>query len=144
MTRDYNSSSNSNSRNPRSPRSQENRDNRRSNNNRPHHSRNNHHRKNYSKSGIFLKSTVIALGIVLVVLAAALFVVKKNKNLSLRSIVAGKCENVKTVKINSKIEQVINGRHEVLVLTKSNRGKQEIIKLDKNCLNEVSRNSFSK
>ena len=149
MTKDYNSSNTPNNNRRRNtpseggnnPRYSGNRDNNRGGSRPPHQRNNNYRRSNDSKSMIILKSSVYALGIVLIVLVAAFLFIKNSKYAD-KMPFAPKCENVKSVKISDKVEKIIVDRREIFVLTKDSNHKQELIKLDRKCLSEISRNSF--
>jgi hypothetical protein len=93
---------------------------------------------------ILLKSTVIALFIVLLVLVAAFFTFKSNKAISAKFGINAKCKN-NSIKVSGEIDEIIADRKGVLVLTKKDSsGKQELIRLHGKCLEEKARVSFRK
>lgn len=147
MTKDYNSTSSTPNNNRRRAAPSEGNNPRYSGSNsrggpKPTHQRNNNNRKPVaSKSLILLKSSVYALGIVLLVLVAA-FLFVQNSKFADKIPFAPKCENVKAIKISDKVEQIVVKGREIFVLTRGSNRKQELIKLDRKCLSEISRNSL--
>lgn len=93
--------------------------------------------KKVQKSHIFLKSTVIALGIIFLVLVALLVILKINqKNGSStqeNSKVLIDCDQQQIIVINNEIEKVVDAKDEILILTQERAGEQELITLDKKC-----------
>lgn len=110
---------------------------------------NNTHRRDfskekYSKSMIFLKSTVLALFIVLLVLVAGFFIVKNNQTLSAKLGINQKCKN-SAIKVGAEIDEISSSKRSVVLLTKrDSSGKQELIRLDGKCLDQVLRISIEK
>lgn len=88
--------------------------------------------KKIDKNLIFLKSSVIALGIVFVVALLALVMVK-NRNSS--KVQASKCSDTALVTISQNIERVEFRDNYIFVVTNPNlkTGEQEIVKIDANC-----------
>lgn len=140
MTKDRNNTPSS----PRSPRYSNNqeRGSRAPRSNYRNYNNKNSSKKNYSKPGILLKSSVYSLGIVLVVLVVAFFIILQNKNNA--SIYKKEECQKKAIKINGKIEKIAISKSEIIAITTNKKGDQEIIKIEKNCLNEVSRNKFKR
>jgi hypothetical protein len=100
-----------------------------------------HHTKKYSKSKILLKSSVWGLFIVLITLSAA-FVIIKNKQQK-KSPFLLECSSTKPITLNREIERFEVQNGVVTILTKLNSSeKQEIIRLDANCGNELNRIVF--
>ena len=94
------------------------------------------HHKKVNKNLIFLKSSVIALGIVFIVLLALLIILKINKKNSHNqenSKVLISCDQQQIIFINSKIEKVVDAKDEIIVLTEEKSGEQELMALDKKC-----------
>lgn len=151
MTRDYNNPNN-NSRNPnrennRNNRERDPRDNRDRRNRGPRNSHGNNYNsgKKYNKSMIFLKSTVYSLGIILTILIIAFFIVRNNKNFMANyNITNLQCDNQQAIKINGRVDEIAVGKSEIVILSENKQGNQELIKLDKNCLSEISRRQFTK
>ncbi len=138
MTREYNNPNNNRNRN-RAPR-QHSRDSRRDSRDYRNQRNQQNQGKKYNKSMIFLKSTVYSLGIVLAVLLIAFFIIKNNKD-SLKNANIAKCEQ-RPIQINGKIDEVSVSKSEIVILTENKKGDQELIRLDKDCLNELSRRKF--
>lgn len=81
--------------------------------------------KKPDKSLIFIKSTVIALGIVLIALIPALFALKNKQKHS-----ENNCPAL-TVQISNKIAEFKTEENSVIILTQTNKQKeQEVIKID--------------
>ncbi|MBM5782615.1 MAG: hypothetical protein FJ368_04250 [Pelagibacterales bacterium] len=97
----------------------------------------------HKKGMILVKSTVIALFVILVVLMIA-FILVKNKKDKTASLQVISCRENKSIVLNSDIEKLeIQGNY-INVLTKfdpKNKSK-EFIKIDANCGNEISRIKF--
>ena len=92
--------------------------------------------KKPDKSLIFIKATVIALGIVLIVSFPVLFVLLKNKEKNTEI----NCPNL-AIKISGKIAEFKTEENSVIILTESDKHKnQEIIKIDnRNCPKIINR-----
>jgi len=91
--------------------------------------------KKPDKSLIFIKATVIALGIVLITSIPALFILKnRQKNHEIN------CSNLE-IKINSKIAEFKTEENSIIILTEADKQKkQEIIKIDnRNCPKIINR-----
>lgn len=118
-----------------------------SNNTRPQnrrpHQRNPRHRKTPSKSTLLLKSTVIALFIVFVVLAAALFVVKAKTGRNFIAELGNKpCSDsaASEVIISSEVEEISANHRVITILTEKDKsGNQEIIRINAKCGGEINR-----
>lgn len=93
--------------------------------------------KQVSKSLVFLKASVIAMGIVFVVLLAALIILKSKKPTQKVS----NCESFLKVQVTEEIEDMEIQNNQIIVLTKFNSKtkKQEIIKFDSSCLKITNR-----
>lgn len=88
--------------------------------------------KQPSKSFIFLKASVVAMGIVFLVLLAVLIILKSKKPTQKIS----NCETFLKVQIAEEIEDMEIQGNQITILTKFNSKtkKQEIIKFDSSCL----------
>ncbi len=95
----------------------------------------------YSRGVILLKSTVFALFIVFVVLLAA-FEIIKNRKESTGVAFASKCDKIKTISMPQNIESLSVKDGVITVLTKANKGEQEIIRFSADCGQELSRIVF--
>jgi hypothetical protein len=81
--------------------------------------------KNEAKSLIFIKASVIALGIVFVVLVAALFILKTKQVKSEKN-----CQELE-VKISTKIQEFKSEENSLTIITEANKsGQIEVIKID--------------
>jgi hypothetical protein len=92
------------------------------------------------KNLIFLKSSVIALGLIFLVLVALLIImqINKGKKASLgkydKKISANYCNDKKrAIIIPNQIDQIIDAKNHLILLTKVKNNKQELITLDKKC-----------
>jgi len=96
------------------------------------------------KGVIFMRSLVISLGIILLVLLAAFFLLKFNRDKTLAE--ANKCDNNLLIQIGDQIEKMELQGSNIVVLTKFNKdfGTQEIIKFDSNCGKIISKTTFQK
>ena len=92
-----------------------------------------------SKGLIFLKSTVIALGLVLFILLVALIIAKSKKDNNNKS--DNKCNN-KTLILENKIEQFEIKGNSIFILTKPHLMSQELIQLDLKCQNLISKTTI--
>ena len=97
----------------------------------------NHLPKKYSKSLILLKSSVVMMFIVLITLLAAFLIIKSNKNGT--KAVANNCDKAKTIKLLQNIENIEIDGEIITILTKYSNNKQQIIRLNANCGNELNR-----
>ncbi len=95
------------------------------------------------KSAILLKSSVYAFGVIFLVLLGAYYYAKNNKPALLNnSLISSKCQKSKSIVITNEIEDInVYGSH-VVILTKEKNDTQELIKLDRKCFSEISRQSF--
>lgn len=93
--------------------------------------------KKFNKSFIFLKASVIAMGIVFLVLLSVLIILKSKKPTQKVSA----CENFLKVQAVEEIEDMEIVGNQIIVLTKFNSKtkKQEIIKFDSSCLKITNR-----
>jgi len=91
--------------------------------------------RNINKSLIFIKATVIALGIVLIVSIPALFILKNKQKSSEIN-----CPDL-TIKISGKIAEFKTEENSVIILTTVDGSqKQEVIKIDNyNCPKIINR-----
>lgn len=99
---------------------------------------------NKLKSLIFIKSTVVSLGVILLVLIAAFFMLKLKRDKLSKT---NDCNNSLLIEVDSEIEKMeLQGNNNIVVLTRFNRdlGTQEIIKFDSNCGKIISRSVFHK
>lgn len=100
--------------------------------------------KKYSKSKILLKSSVFALFIILITLIAAFIIIKNKKGNTVNDMV-GQCQKHKTIIVKENIDEIVANGSRILVLTKADKNdKQEIITINAECGNEVSRISLQK
>ncbi len=89
-----------------------------------------------NKNFIFLKSSVIALGIVFLVLLALLVILKLNKDKNqnqnhTKTLIS--CNQEQIVVINNEVEKLMDAKDEIIILTKAKSGHQELVLLDKRC-----------
>jgi hypothetical protein len=93
--------------------------------------------KNTNKSLIFLKSSVIALGIVFVVMIFSFAIITQKK--SNKKIEA--CKNFLALQIAGEVDKIELQGNNIIILTKPNSKtkKQEIIKIDSNCASVINR-----
>lgn len=94
----------------------------------------------HKRSLIFIKSTVIALFVVLVVLIIA-FIVVKNKKEKSQLVNIDNCKELKTIIIENEVEELEIQGSQVNILTEFNEESQtqEFIKIDSNCGQELAR-----
>ncbi|MCE3255324.1 MAG: hypothetical protein K0R25_818 [Rickettsiaceae bacterium] len=97
--------------------------------------------KKNNKSLIFLKSSVIALGIVFMVLFVVLIFAKQKKSVQK----SRDCQDFLQLKILGEVEKMELQGSNIIILTKRNSktGKQEIVKIDGNCTSVISRIELS-
>ena len=93
--------------------------------------------KNTNKSLIFLKSSVIALGIVFVVMIFAFVIIKQKKS----SKKIESCKNFLQLQVAGEVDKMELQGNNIIILTKLNSKtkKQEIIKIDGNCTSVINR-----
>lgn len=85
-----------------------------------------------NKNLVFLKSSVIALGIVFLVLLALLIILKTNKSSkNTKTLIA--CDQQQIVIINNDVQKLMDSKNEIIILTKPKAGQQELVLLDKRC-----------
>ncbi len=91
-----------------------------------------------TKSLIFLKASVIAFGIVFLVLFAALLILKAKKS---DQKPVSNCEKLLQLEITGEVEKMEAQGNSLTILTKLNpkTRKQEIIKFDNNCVKIINR-----
>ena len=94
----------------------------------------------HKRSLVFIKSTVIALFIVLIVLMIS-FVIIKNKKDQSKTANIDNCKELKTILIENKVEELEIQGSQVNILTEFDEetGSQEFIKVDSNCGQELAR-----
>lgn len=92
------------------------------------------------KNLIFLKSSVIALGLIFLILFILLIIMKigkdnkKTQNYHGKKISANYCNDKKrAIIIPNQIDQIIDAKNHLILLTKVKNNKQELITLDKKC-----------
>lgn len=83
------------------------------------------------KSLIFIKSTVVALGLVFLVLLALLIILKFNKNKQQK--LQDNCKTENNLEIKGEVNQIIDNGSDVILLTKPQNNQQEILILNKSC-----------
>ena len=100
--------------------------------------------KTINKGLIFLKSTVFALFIILVVLSISL-VMFKSKKQQTNKIIANDCHHTKSIVIAAEIEKVAAQGKIINVLTKIDKesNSQDLIRIDASCGNEINRLHFN-
>ena len=93
-----------------------------------------------SKSLIFLKSSVIALGLVFIVLLTTLIVVKGKKDQ--KKITS--CKEFLNQKLTDEIAELKIGDKNIIILTKKNSktNQQEILTLSNNCAKIINHYQF--
>lgn len=97
----------------------------------------------HKRGMIFVKSTVVALFVILIVLMIAFVLVKNKKDKSdLKKV--DSCKEVKSILLDSDIEKLEVQGNYINVLTKfdGKNKSREFVKLDANCGNEISRIKF--
>ena len=95
-----------------------------------------------NRSLVFLKATTIALGIVLVVSCAGLILAKSHlKKSNDEQKTSNNCQDFLALKTVEEIQQIALQGNNIIALTKPNpkTKKQEIIKIDNNCLQVINR-----
>ena len=94
-----------------------------------------------NKSLIFLKSSIIVMGIVLVVLLIALIVLKQKKSTAKND----NCQDFLQLQIAGEVDKIKLQGSNIIILTKPNSKtrKQEIIKIDSNCTKVINRIELS-
>ena len=87
--------------------------------------------KTINKSLIFLKSSVIAMGIVFIVLIFSFILIKQKKS----NQKTNDCPQLIQLKVDNQIEKMELQNNNIIILTKYNprTNTQEIIKIDSNC-----------
>jgi hypothetical protein len=97
---------------------------------------------NKNKSLIFIKSTVVSLGIILMVMMISLIMVKYKRSQIKNQI---KCDDNLNISVKTEIEKFEVQGSDIVVLTKVNSksGKQEIIRFDSNCGRIISKTTFA-
>ena len=88
--------------------------------------------KTINKSLIFLKSSVVAMGIIFVVLFVALIFVRQKKV----NKISANCQKFLQLQILGEVQKMELQGNNIIILTSPNRAtkKQEIIKIDSNCV----------
>lgn len=96
-----------------------------------------------NKSLIFIKSTVLALFLVLVALVIA-FMITKNKKEQAKQEVVKSCKDNSEIIIDNEIMKVESEGKIINILTKidDKTKSQELIRIDSFCGNEISRINF--
>ena len=84
-----------------------------------------------NKSLVFLKSSVLAMGIVFVVMVIALFAMKQKKV----DKISNNCQKFLQLTIAGDVQEMNLQGNYIIILTKPNSitKRQEIIKIDSNC-----------
>ena len=97
--------------------------------------------KSINKSLIFLKSSVIGMGLVFVVLLVALILIKQKKS----HLQANNCSDLLQLQIAGEVDKMELQGSNIIILTKPNSKtkKQEIIKVDSNCASIINRIELS-
>ena len=98
-------------------------------------------KKAKDKKLIFLKSTVLALGIVFFILLFVMIIKILNKN-SIKPKIESSCRKNEEIFINNEILRIIDNKKELILLTKPRNNEQELLILEKNCLSVISKNNF--
>lgn len=99
--------------------------------------------RRHNKTMILIKSSVFALFIVLVTMAAAFMIVKHRRDSAPpEEKIVQKCERVKHFKLSDEIVFAKEEDGILIVLTKVNDDKQEVIRFDAKCGKELNRFVF--
>lgn len=85
-----------------------------------------------NKGLIFLKSSVIALGLVFLVLLVLLLILKTHEN-ETPKIAENSCNKEQIIDLNNEIDEIIDGKSEIIILTEPKASQQQLLILDKNC-----------
>lgn len=85
-----------------------------------------------NKSLIFIKSSVLALGIIFLVLLVLLVFMKLNQNKQIKQEVVS-CNSQKEISIPNQVDQLIESKKDIVILTKPKNGFQELLTLDRKC-----------
>jgi hypothetical protein len=88
--------------------------------------------KKPKKSLIFLKASVLAFGLVFLVLLVLLVFMKLNQNNQIKQEVVS-CKLQKEVTVPNQVDQLIESRKDIIILTKPKNGSQDLLTLDKKC-----------
>jgi len=93
--------------------------------------------RSINKSLIFLKASVIAMGIVFVVALFAFVIIKQKKS----SQKIESCKNFLQLQIAGEVDKMELQGNNIIILTKPNSKtkKQEIIKIDSGCTSVINR-----
>ncbi len=97
--------------------------------------------KSINKSLIFLKASAIAMGIVFFVALFAFIIIKQKKS----SQKIESCKNFLQLQVAGKVDKMELRGNNIIILTKPNpkTKKQEIIKIDSNCVTVINRIELS-
>ena len=105
--------------------------------------------KKLDKGLIFLKSSVIALGLIFLVLLSLLLFLKlkkgsdKTASVSHKKISAQYCnDSSRKIIISSPISKIIDTKSGIILLTKVKNNQQELLTLDKKCGLILNRKRF--
>ena len=97
--------------------------------------------KNINKSLIFLKASVIGMGIVFVVMLFAFIIIKQKK----AATQSDSCQKFLQLQTTGEVDKMELQGSNIIILTKPNAKtkKQEIIKIDSNCTSIINRIELS-
>ncbi len=97
--------------------------------------------KSINKSLIFLKASVIGMGIVFVVMLLAFIIIKQKKS----TAQTNNCQKFLQLQVTGEVDKMELQGSNIIILTKANSKtkKQEIIKLDSNCVAVINRIELS-
>jgi len=105
--------------------------------------------KKLDKNLIFLKSSVIALGLIFLVLLSLLLFLKLKKDSgkstsgSYKKISAQYCgDQNQQISISSPVAKIIDTKSGIILLTKVKNNQQELLTLDKKCGLIINRKRF--
>lgn len=98
--------------------------------------------KKPNKSLIFLKSSVLAFGLVFIVLVIALFLKVGSKNKKIEAEISACSHAGKEIEVGGEIDQILDSKKELIILTKITNKKQELLFLDKECGSLIKKIQF--
>lgn len=100
-----------------------------------------HEIKSINKSLIFLKASVIGMGIVFVVMLFAFVIIKQKKSAS----ISDNCQKFLQLQTTGEVDKMELQGSNIIILTKPDlkTKKQEIIKIDSNCVALINRIELS-
>ena len=96
-----------------------------------------HEIKSINKSLIFLKASVIGMGIVFMVMLLAFIIIKQKKSVQQ----SDNCQKFLQLQVTGEVDKMELQGGNIIILTKANSKthKQEIIKIDSSCVAVINR-----